>query len=110
MSRAYSSRATGPLTREEIDVRAALAGTYTIDGAARTDRIPAADLWNRYTDWWAANRWQWRNDPTFPGRYRKLSRKQFGAAVRRVFPCVRRERPMFRRRRYYAYVGLKVAD
>lgn len=108
--RAYSSRATGPLTHEEIDVKSALS-SYTTAGASRADRVRASVLWKIYCDWWAANRWRWKRPyDTVMGEYPRLSRKQFGAALRRVFPGLVRERFMFKRKRYYTYTHLRVAD
>jgi hypothetical protein len=102
MSR-YTSRHDGPLLPQEQDVRAALR-----DFTLGPDWTPAALLWRKYVDWWASNRWQWRTDPTFPGRYRPLTRRQFGAALHRVFPGVQRIRRLRCGRRIYGYRGLVV--
>jgi hypothetical protein len=105
----YTSRHDGPLVPQEKDV--ALALRDYAPSRAKSDWVPASTLWSRYVTWWAGHRWQWHRDPTFPGHYPRLSKRQFGAAVRRVYPGVRRVR---RRRvsegRRYGYLGLAVAE
>ena len=107
----YTSRNTGPLLPQEQDVRAALKHFEACD-LSREHWITVATLWRAYVTWWAVQRWDWKRDPTFPGQYPRLTPRQFGHAVRRVFPGARRER---RRRlrlrdRVYGYRGVRVRE
>lgn len=98
---AYNSRATGPLTQEERDVQAALARHgCTTDGATSRDWTPVAILWRLYRDWYAQHRWD-DTDAML------LTRRQFGRAVRRLFPGVRRcKRAVACRNRQWGYAFL----
>ncbi len=79
----YTSRETGPiLTDEERDVAASLCD-YSTEGTTGRDWTPIASLWRCYCDWWAVHRW--RIDPDAPD---KLTLRQFGHAMRRIFPGV----------------------
>jgi len=84
----YTSRHTGPnLTPEERDVQAALR-RYSDDpnqGATDAEWTPTAMLYRAYVIWLAQHRW--RFDPDAPDR---LTPRQFGRAIRRVFPNVSR--------------------
>jgi hypothetical protein len=95
----YSSRGTGPLTREELDVRDALTA-YTTTGATTRDWIIIAELWSVYTRWWARHRREWVF-PLIDGQYPRLTVRQFGRAVQRVFPGIER----VRRRRQHGLIG-----
>lgn len=83
----YTSPIAGlNLTAEERDVAAALAG-YTAAQATPHDSVPTAALWRAYRDWWDCHRW--RHDPEALPR---LTVRQFGRAVRRLFAGIRRYR------------------
>lgn len=82
----YTSRHAGKLTDEERDVAAALVN-YSTAAATGFDWTPTAALWQAYLDWLARHRW--RFDPDAPAR---LTRRQFGHAVRRVLPGVQRRK------------------
>jgi hypothetical protein len=103
----YSSRSTGQLTAEELDVKAALR-SYIVS-KDRHDWVAVATLWALYVHWWASNRWQWQRDPLFPGHYPKLRKRQFGYAVRRVFPGVDRKRRVVSGQPKYGYRRLTAA-
>src|SRR5688500_10611276 len=96
----YTSREGGQLTAEERDVAAALCG-YTTTGATYVDWTPTAALWRAYCDWWARNRW--RYDPNAPPRLRV---RQFGRAVRRLFPGMQRRKRSFHGRQQWGYAPL----
>jgi len=107
----YTSRHSGPLLPQEQDVRAALRDFEACE-PTRGHWIPASTLWRTYATWWAAHRWQWKTDPTFPGRYRQLTQRQFGHALRRVFAGVQRirRRQMRLGTRLYGYRGVRIRD
>ena len=98
----YNSRHCGPLTSEERDVKAALARCgCTTEGATSRDWTPATIIYQRYRNWHAEHRWQYDPDHLL------LSRRQFGRALRRVFPAVqRRKRAVTRRKRQWGYAFL----
>ncbi len=83
----YTMRERGPLVPQELDVARALDG-YEACPHGPTAWVPTATLWDAYTRWWGANRWTWNHDVTDPDRYPRLTPKQFGRAVRRLFPGV----------------------
>jgi len=96
----YTSRATGPLTTEERDVRAALK-SYAGSGG-RTDWVPASCIQRVYRTWHAQ-----QNRPSFdPLGPARLTMKQFGRAVCRVYPGVRRVRRRVCKRNTWGYAGL----
>jgi hypothetical protein len=80
----YTGRFDGPRhTPEERDVAAALKA-YSDDprkGATAADWVPTAALYQTYRRWFAHH--CWRRSPDEP---RLLTLRQFGRAVRRVFP------------------------
>jgi hypothetical protein len=97
----YTSRCAAPeLTVEEMDVAAALR-RYGSAGAIGFDWTPSAALWQTYLDWWAIHRW--RYDPNAPPR---LTRRQFGRAVRRVFAGAERRKRSFQAKRQWGYARL----
>jgi hypothetical protein len=98
----YHSRRAGPLTGEERDAKAALVGCGCMtEGATCHDWTPAAVIYQRYRTWHAEHCWQY--DPDHP----LLTRRQFGRAMRRVFPAVqRRKRAAGRRKRQWGYAFL----
>lgn len=100
----YTSRSCGPLTPEERDVQLALTrhGCAT-DGATSRDWTPIAVLYQRYRTWYAEqNRWHY--DPDVPAL---LTRRQFGHAIRRVYPGVRRcKRAVAARKKCWGYAFL----
>ena len=97
----YTSRHAGPsLTVEEQDVQQALAG-YTAAGTTQFDWTPTAALWLAYRNWWAANRW--RYDPDAPPR---LTVRQFGWAVRRIFPGIDRCKRSYHGSRQWGFAYL----
>ena len=97
---AYNSRVTGPLKPEERDVQMVLA-RYSTDAAAHRDWVPFIALWRLYLGWWG--QYEYREDRDHP----RLTRKQFGYAVRRVFPEARRsKRAVARRQRQWGYAFL----
>lgn len=96
----YTSREDGPaLTPEERDVRTALAA-YGTAGASCCDWCPTAALRQAYHDWHA--RTYWRGESDVPPR---LTVRQFGRAVRRVFPGVQRRKRAYGKRQW-GYAGL----
>jgi hypothetical protein len=99
----YTSRQAGPnLTPEEMDAATALR-RYHAKGATQFDWTPTAVLYRAYRDWWAEHRWQSQFDPEAPAR---LTRRQFGRAVRRVFPSAHRRRRTFHGRQQWGYAGI----
>jgi len=98
---AYTSRYDGPELTVEESTAAASVFDYGTVRATNYDWTPAVCLWRSYCDWWAANRW--RYDPNSPP---KLTRRQFGRAVRRLFPSVRRRKRSFQGRPQWGYAGL----
>jgi hypothetical protein len=96
----YTSRNAGPLTAEERDVQAALR-SYAGSGAG-TDWVPTAVLYRAYRLWFAQ-----QNRPSFdPLGPARLTPRQFGAALRRVFPLIRRVRRREAKRLRWGYAGL----
>jgi hypothetical protein len=97
----YTSRCAAPeLTVEEKDVAAALR-RYGSTNAIGFDWTPTAALWRTYLDWWAIYRW--RYDPNAPPR---LTRRQFGRAVRRIFPGAERRKRSFQAKQQWGYACL----
>jgi hypothetical protein len=97
----YTSQYNGPdLTQEEIDVRASLR-RYSTAGASQFDWVPVAVLFRAYRNWCALHRWQ--NDPDAP---QKLTVRQFGRAVRRVFKTIRPRKRTYHGNQQWGYAGL----
>jgi hypothetical protein len=100
----YTSRCKAPtLTPEEQDVAAALRA-YSDDpaqSATHADWVPTTLLLRTYRHWLAVHRW--RFDPDAPER---LTPRQFGRAVRRVFPRVQRCKRSVAARQQYGYKQL----
>lgn len=98
---AYTSRHSGrTLTAEEADVAASLR-SYATAGASEQDWTPTAALWRSYRDWWGLNRW--RIDPDLPAR---LTVRQFGRAVRRIFAGACRRKRSFHGKPQWGYSRL----
>lgn len=96
----YTSRHTGAFTPEERDVQAALVD-YSTAGTTSLDWSPATILYRRYLDWYARTYWA-EPDCPLPLRVR-----QFGRAIRRLFPAVKRcKRAAARRKRQWGYAFL----
>ncbi len=96
----YTSRFNGPLTPEEQDVRAALR-LCTTEGATPHDWTPTGNLWQTYCTWHAEHRSKF--NPYHP---EQLTRRQFGRAVRRVFPGVMRRKRGRVRQEQWGYAGM----
>jgi hypothetical protein len=105
----YTSRQTGPLTREERDVAEALVGHCTAVGGTERDWIPLADEYAAYVRWWLREHGHWRTGPAYSERYPILTPRQFGAALRRVFPAIKPMKRILLRGqpRVWGYVGLR---
>ncbi len=98
----YTSRNRGPaLAPEERDAKAALRA-YVVTGDA-TEWTPTATLYGVYRRWHAEQDQRCRNDPERPDR---LTPRQFGAALRRVFPLACRVRRRVAKRLLWGYAGL----
>lgn len=104
----YTSRYAGPdLTPEEQHVAASLRG-YSDDpaaGATAADWVPTWLLLHAYWRWRAKHRW--RFDPDAPDR---LTLRQFGRAVRRIFPHAQRCRRRYCGRSAWGYAHLSGPD
>jgi len=97
----YTSRFGGPdLIPEEHDVATALAA-YARAQATFRDWVPTSALWRAYCDWRACYRWR-RDDEQAPA----LTVRQFGRAVRRVFPGVHRCKRSFHGKQQWGYATL----
>ena len=97
----YTSRDNSPvLLPEERDVQAALA-EYITEGATEADWVASYMLYSIYLRWRGEHRW--RYDPDHPER---LTRRQFGRAIRRVFPDVKRCRRRYHGKQAWGYCGL----
>lgn len=94
----YTSRHNGPdLTPEEQDARTALVD-YTSEDATCADWVPTTVLYRIYRHWRGANRW--RHDPEAPP---PLTPRQFGRAIRRLFPAATRCRRRYHGKEHYGY-------
>jgi len=100
----YTSRYNGPdLTPEERDVAEALRrySDRADKGANTSEWTPTALLYRAYRYWRAEHRW--RFDPDAPVL---LTVRQFGRAVRRLFPSATRCRRSYNGRQQWGYCRL----
>ena len=98
----YTSRYAGPvLLPEEEDVHAALS-SYTSEGATRADWVSTDALWCAYRNWRALHRWRFDPDAPTP-----LTHRQFGRAIRRVFPNAERCFRTYHGERRWGYCYLR---
>lgn len=102
----YTGRNCAPeLTPEEKDVKKALSAYSTAD-ASGFDWVAVAELYRRYCDW--RLRAYQKYDPD---GYPLLTIRQFGRAVRRVFPKLNRlHRRSFQGVQLWGYAGLRGPD
>ena len=101
---AYTNRYDGPdLTPEEQDLAAALRdySDRPEDGASGATWVPTEVLRRLYMHWRGWHRW--RYDPEAPAR---LTKRQFGRAVVRVFPNAARRRRRASGRLQWGYAHL----